>query len=157
DVWRESWYQFLVQAVASVGAAVVVARRADFGDLRRAVALRGCRPVQLVLAVLLAPALLPPADAAAALVTRGLGWEPVAAVRPPLFEKLDEFYVRLARLPWPLAVLCGCLAPAVSEELFFRGTVGRRLLARYGPAAGVLLTTLLFALSHLDPARFAAT
>ncbi|HEY1376787.1 MAG TPA: CPBP family glutamic-type intramembrane protease [Gemmataceae bacterium] len=157
DVWRESWFQCLVQAIASVAAAVVVARRADFGDVRRAVAFRGCRPVQLVLAVLLAPALVPLADAAFALVTRGLGWEPVAAARPPFFQKLDNFYVQLARLPWPLAVLCGCLAPAVSEELFFRGTVGRRLLARYGPVAGVLLTTLLFALAHVDPARVAAT
>ena len=34
---------------------------------------------------------------------------------------------------------------------------GRRLLAKYGPVAGVLLTTTFFALAHVDPARMAAT
>ena len=48
------------------------------------------------------------------------------------------------------------LLPALGEELFFRGFLGRGLVARYGPILGVLLTTLLFALFHIDPVRIAS-
>lgn len=154
---REPAYLFAAHAVTSVLAAFGMAVAAYPANFRRVVALRGCRPAQLVLAVLLAPALVAPADAIADVVTHGLGWEAAVAARPSFFQRLDEFYTALARLPWPLAAVCGCVAPAVGEELLFRGVLGRRLVARYGSGIGVAVTSALFALAHLDPARMAAT
>jgi membrane protease YdiL (CAAX protease family) len=54
-----------------------------------------------------------------------------------------------------------CVAVAVfaplGEELFFRGYLQSRLVARFGAAGGVLLTALWFALAHLDPMHSSAT
>jgi len=143
---------------------IAVARRADGGAVRRAVAIRGCHPTQFVLAVLLAPPLMPLCGVAAELVVSALGWdspawepEAVLAARPALFDRFDRFYEQLARLPWIWALLFGSVGPAVGEELFFRGVIGRRLVARYGPILGVLLTSALFGLAHVEPSHVAAT
>jgi membrane protease YdiL (CAAX protease family) len=45
----------------------------------------------------------------------------------------------------------GGLFPAVGEELFFRGFLGRGLVARWGRTWGVILTSSLFGLMHLQP------
>jgi tetratricopeptide (TPR) repeat protein len=158
-LWRVPAFPYAIQALAGILAAVAVARYAFPGTVGRAVGLRGCGRAQLALAVLLAPPLVPLADSAAGLVTHALGWqpEPAPAARPPFFERLDDYYERLARLSWPWALLVGCLAPAAGEELFFRGVLGLRLVAAYGPARGVLLTSVIFGLAHIDPARAAAT
>ena len=47
-----------------------------------------------------------------------------------------------------LAIAVG---PAIGEEVVFRGVIGRGLLARHGLVAGILITTLLFALVHMHP------
>lgn len=69
----------------------------------------------------------------------------------------DEMFEELAKLPWPLALLLGCLLPGVVEEVFFRGFIGRGLVARYGAVLGVFLTSVLFALMHIDPVQIAYT
>ena len=51
----------------------------------------------------------------------------------------------------PTLVLILAVLPAVGEELVFRGVVARGLTARWGLVSGVLLTSLLFAVVHLDP------
>jgi len=43
------------------------------------------------------------------------------------------------------------VAPAIAEELVFRGIIGRGLIARWGLRTGVLLTSLLFAAMHVHP------
>ncbi len=50
------------------------------------------------------------------------------------------------------------IVPGVGEELFFRGYIGRGLIARWGPWMGVLFSSLLFGLVHIHPlqAAFAA-
>jgi len=66
----------------------------------------------------------------------------------------EDSFARLAvEYPLWLVLLSGCLLPAVGEELFFRATLGRGLVARFGPWIGVLLSTLLFALMHVDPVQ----
>lgn len=94
-----------------------------------------------------------------------LGWDgadlqPAAiflSARPPLFEALEARYVALAQLPLLLAFLAGCLLPALGEELFFRGFLGRGLIARYGAVWGILSTSLLFGLVHIDPLNIGST
>lgn len=56
--------------------------------------------------------------------------------------------------PWSLAVavaVVGGLMPGVGEELFFRGFIGRGVVARWGVVRGVLLTSGLFGAIHLHP------
>ena len=56
---------------------------------------------------------------------------------------------------WPLALavaLIGIL-PAISEEFWCRAFLGRGLVGLHGYVAGVLFTSLLFGLIHLDPCQ----
>lgn len=56
---------------------------------------------------------------------------------------------------WILLLLIA-LAPAISEELVFRGVIGRGLIARHGMVVGVLITSVLFAMVHMSPAHVVA-
>ena len=49
------------------------------------------------------------------------------------------------------AVLVLGAGAGTAEELFFRGYVQRRLVARFGPVIGVFVAAFLFALAHLNP------
>jgi membrane protease YdiL (CAAX protease family) len=138
------------------------------GRTRRVLALRGIGGLHLLLVLLLVlPAMMLSNDIANR-ATQGLDaiFGPQAPVPRPrsgpmpreaYLRFIDEELEELVKLPWPLALLCGCLLPAVGEEVFFRGFLGRGLVARYGAFLGVLLTSLLFALMHIDPVRIAYT
>lgn len=71
-------------------------------------------------------------------------------VLPPLIDVDSAFSMTTA---WPLmyGLLIIGLGPGIGEELWFRGFIGRGLVGRFGVVAGVLLTSLLFGLVHLDP------
>jgi membrane protease YdiL (CAAX protease family) len=60
---------------------------------------------------------------------------------------------------WPLwlGVLAVGVGPGIGEELWCRGFLGRGLIGRYGIFPGVLLTSLLFGLMHVDPPLVVAT
>jgi membrane protease YdiL (CAAX protease family) len=58
---------------------------------------------------------------------------------------------------WGFAVLVVGAGPAVSEELWCRGFLGRGLTRQYGVAVGVLLTSVFFGVMHLDPPQAVAT
>jgi membrane protease YdiL (CAAX protease family) len=55
----------------------------------------------------------------------------------------------------PILVMLGAVAlgPAVVEEFFCRGFLGRGLCARYGLACGVVLTSVIFSALHLSLAQ----
>jgi hypothetical protein len=57
------------------------------------------------------------------------------------------------KFPWPLTVLAVAIGPGVVEELWCRAFLGRGLSARYGILLGVLITSVLFALMHVDPSQ----
>lgn len=65
------------------------------------------------------------------------------------------YYYVIATQPWPLMLLVGAVLPGFCEEVFFRGCLGRGLIARYGILLGVLLTSVLFGLVHLEPGHIA--
>jgi membrane protease YdiL (CAAX protease family) len=52
-------------------------------------------------------------------------------------------------------MIAGGLVAPFAEELFFRGVVQTRLVARFGPAIGIGAASLLFGAFHLDPAHAA--
>ncbi|MCP4501296.1 MAG: CPBP family intramembrane metalloprotease [Deltaproteobacteria bacterium] len=49
-----------------------------------------------------------------------------------------------------LLVLGIGVAAPIGEELFFRGVLQPRLVARWGPMVGILITSVLFAVIHMD-------
>jgi membrane protease YdiL (CAAX protease family) len=68
-------------------------------------------------------------------------------------DVLEEFLKTLAGargLMLAAAVLIVGALSATCEELFFRGYVQRRLVARLGPWPGILLASFLFGLAHWD-------
>jgi sodium transport system permease protein len=80
----------------------------------------------------------------------------LASIFLPIPEKLME----MGRLPamenplWQLIVLV-CVAPAIFEEVFFRGMLLHGLRKRLHPVALCLAVSLVFALFHIDLYRIA--
>ncbi|MDA0285067.1 MAG: CPBP family intramembrane metalloprotease [Planctomycetota bacterium] len=58
--------------------------------------------------------------------------------------------------PLGLLLLVIAVAPAIGEEIIFRGIIGRGLIARHGIVAGVIMTSCLFAAVHIHPAHVVA-
>ncbi|MFT5322662.1 MAG: membrane protease YdiL (CAAX protease family) [Planctomycetaceae bacterium] len=58
--------------------------------------------------------------------------------------------------PVGLLFLVVAVAPAIGEEVIFRGIIGRGLVARHGILAGVIMTSVLFAAVHIHPAHVVA-
>lgn len=58
--------------------------------------------------------------------------------------------------PLGLLLLVIAIAPAIGEEIIFRGIIGRGLIARHGIVAGVIMTSCLFAAVHIHPAHAVA-
>ncbi|SFI81348.1 hypothetical protein SAMN05421753_112184 [Planctomicrobium piriforme] len=70
---------------------------------------------------------------------------------------LDHLYSTFQGVPYPVLIVAMALAPAVAEELVFRGVLGRRLVGRFGIVRGVLLSSLCFAAIHGSPPHAIAT
>lgn len=54
---------------------------------------------------------------------------------------------------WPVwfSILAVAVGPGIGEEILCRGFFGRGLVGRYGAVMGILLTSAVFGLMHLDP------
>lgn len=72
---------------------------------------------------------------------------------PESGRELAEMFGGLRHLPLPLLILVLAVAPAIGEELVFRGVIGRGLLARRGWFWGIAVTSVMFAGIHLSPAQ----
>jgi membrane protease YdiL (CAAX protease family) len=75
----------------------------------------------------------------------------------PVFEDPEQMARFLGNWSLWFGVLVIGLGPGLSEELWCRGFLGRGLVGNYGPLWGVLLTSLLFGLLHVDLAHAVAT
>jgi membrane protease YdiL (CAAX protease family) len=130
----------LSQILVVIGSLVVI-RLVVGKDWPRVLALRLPSLTHLVLALLGLAGLI--------VIVSGLD-NLVKQVVPGLFD-----YEKMIRLfgdwPWPLGVLIIGLGPGIGEELWCRGFLGRGLVGRHGVLGGVLLTSLLFGLIHLEP------
>jgi membrane protease YdiL (CAAX protease family) len=136
---------FVPVGTASVIVVALVLSVAHFRwRTRQVLAWRGLGPGQALLVVLTVAPLW-------CVATELSTW--IAEVLPSWFAAL---LVDFGKFPLWLVLLGGCLFPAVGEEIFFRGFVGRGLVARHGVLWGMLLTSLLFGLMHIDPAQAAS-
>jgi tetratricopeptide (TPR) repeat protein len=154
--------RFALVAVASFVTAAGIAVGRYRRRVVRRLALRRPAGLHLVLAALLAApvAVLGTEISARAAAALGRNAAPVpapAAGWDEALHKVGEMERGLALGPWWLLLTAGCLLPALGEEAFFRGFLGRGLVANHGPVTGVLLTSGLFALIHVDPVRVAGT
>jgi membrane protease YdiL (CAAX protease family)/Flp pilus assembly protein TadD len=158
---------FVAGTLATFVAAVFLVRRLYETDARRYLALRRPLGRHVLLVVLLVPPQVLLSAEAVNWAARALGsgtpaTSTVARPAPSLARAgslpgWEEMVREMARQPWWLILLAGCLLPALGEEAFCRGFLGRGLVARTGPVLGVLLTSLLFGLLHVDPVRVCAT
>jgi membrane protease YdiL (CAAX protease family) len=130
-----------VSSVAVTLFAVTVAAAMFGRQMSRILAWRAPSNWQLVLTVLLVAPL-------------GTAVQEIAAWAGEVLPSFNaEYYEAFAEGPWVLVLIAGCLLPGIGEEIFFRGFLGRGLLARWGLAWGILWTSLLFAAIHLDPTQ----
>src|SRR5262249_50635682 len=66
---------------------------------------------------------------------------------------MEEAMKAMQSWPWWLGVVLIGVGPALNEELFFRAFLGRGLVGSHGPVFGVVVTSLLFGLAHIDPVQ----
>lgn len=94
--------------------------------------------------------------------TADSAWQALTAQFPALaptgnLNALDSLRNGIAAEPFSVLVVALALGPAISEELVFRGVIGRGLVQRRGAVAGVVWTSLFFAAAHLYPPHALAT
>jgi len=140
---------FLVCEVVSVFFAYFVIRLVVGRGWRRQLAWRRPSVCHLGLTLLTFPVVLYAANLVYLLASQVL--------RLPSTHYNKQLTDMFGEWPWWFGVVAVGLGPAVSEELFCRGFLGRGLVGRYGPYAGVVLTSLFFGILHLDPPHVLAT
>ncbi|HSJ86556.1 MAG TPA: CPBP family intramembrane glutamic endopeptidase, partial [Anaerolineales bacterium] len=70
-------------------------------------------------------------------------------------DEISKLFQLLDTPAWFFFV--GALLAPVVEEIFFRGFLFQGLRARYGWVAGMLLSSAIFGLAHLDPVSLIPT
>ena len=162
----ETVQYFVTGSLSTLLAAVALVGRPSETEPRERLALRLLPARHILLVVLLAPPLgllsVEAANVGEHFFSSESAETPGAPLPGPLPVPLSipgwrEMFHDMAGQSWVLILLAGCLLPALAEEPFFRGFLGRGLVARHGPVLGVLLTSLLFGLMHIDPVRICAT
>jgi membrane protease YdiL (CAAX protease family) len=72
---------------------------------------------------------------------------------PASHLEMAELMKAMAGASLPALLFAIGAGPALGEELIFRGLIGRGLLARWGILPGVLITSILFGIMHINPAQ----
>ena len=119
----------------------------------------GLRPIRLPMLALIVASVLP-----LSLLCSGLHqnllpvWEDFASTYPTLDQfsgtDINEQLLPLGKsTPAWLLLLVIAVAPAIGEELIFRGIIGHGLVARHGLFVGVFVSSVYFAAVHVHPAH----
>ncbi len=141
--WTEFWTQTLVVLIATVGAPAVVLTVACSRHVRRSLLLTAPAPWMVLQACLLAAMLHP----AIMLVSKVVLF---VFPLPPAVDQAESYLNQiLMGAPgfWAIALVVA-LAPAVIEELAFRGLILSGLRSKWRSATSVLASSLLFAAAH---------
>jgi membrane protease YdiL (CAAX protease family) len=143
EIGQSLAWGMLAAQVASLALILVVVPRRVGPDWKRQLAFRRPWWFHVLLVVLLLPGFMLLADGIQEILTR------ITSIRMPVAPgALNQVFA-----PWPrwLTVLTVGIGPGVVEELWCRGFLGRGLCARYGLIAGIIFTSVLFGLLHVDP------
>jgi uncharacterized protein len=133
----------LAAQLAALGLVLLVLPRRIGRDWKRQLAVRAPSKLHVLVIVLLAPGFIALPDLVQALWSRITG--------TGVTDGAESLRGVFGALPLPLTLLAVSLGPALVEEFWCRGFVGRGLVSRYGFVLGVLLTSVLFALMHGNP------
>lgn len=80
---------------------------------------------------------------------------PIAAADHNLSNPDQRIYgaVTYQAIGWTILVLVVCVGAPFFEELFFRGLLQGQLVQRFGPAVGIVVTSVVFGAAHIanDP------
>ena len=74
-----------------------------------------------------------------------------------ILQRLEETLSGLGIPEMAFAAVGFVLAPAIGEELLFRGLLLRGLLPRLGPTLAIVISSMLFGALHVDPGQALAT
>ena len=90
-----------------------------------------------------------------------MGWSHVTDAFPALkfidkLNTMNQMEELITNVPFGLLLFSIAVVPALAEEIFFRGIIGRGLKARYGLVSGIIMTSILFGIAHLHPAHAAS-
>jgi tetratricopeptide (TPR) repeat protein/membrane protease YdiL (CAAX protease family) len=162
---------FISGSAATFLAAIHLVSKRVGSQRRRCLAIRRIRLLHLVLVLLMAPPLFLLVAETINCATQVLDPERGQAIHgehalrqaqarlaraSPWSDWTEKMYREMAAQPWWLILLAGCVLPAVGEEAFCRGFLGRALVARYGVVIGIAVTSLLFGLLHVEPVHVCA-
>lgn len=138
-------YGMLGAQVTSLGLIALVLPRRVGPEWKRQLGFRAPHPLHVVLVLLVVPGFM----IVSGVIQEAFLW--ATGIRPPAAMKsLNGVF---GPFPWPLTVLAVSIGPGLVEELWCRAFLGRGLSARYGLVAGVILTSVFFALMHIDPSQ----
>jgi membrane protease YdiL (CAAX protease family) len=137
---RAMMWALLLSQVLSIGLAWLSIRIIVGKEWPRILALRLPSLSHVVLAVMGLPGL----------IVVSMGIEGLAKQLPSVID-LDQVMEMFGKWPWQVGVLLIGLGPGIGEELWFRGFFGRGLVGRYGVVAGVVISSVLFGLIHVEP------
>jgi membrane protease YdiL (CAAX protease family) len=143
EIGQSLAWGMLAAQVASLALILVVLPQRVGPDWKRQLGFRRPWWFHVLLVVLLLPGFMLLVDGIQEILLR------ITTIRMPVTPGvLNQVFV-----PWPrwLTVLTVGVGPGMVEELWCRGFLGRGLCARYGLTAGVILTSVLFGLLHVDP------
>lgn len=138
-------YGMLAAQVASLGVVALVLPRRIGPDWKRELGVRRPNGLHALLVVLLVPGFM----------ILSVVIQEAFQLATGMRQWVDTRWLNgvFKTFPVPLTVLAVALGPGVVEELWWRGFLGRGLSARYGLLAGVSLTSVLFAVTHVDPSQ----
>ncbi|QJW99341.1 CPBP family intramembrane glutamic endopeptidase [Frigoriglobus tundricola] len=145
EIGRAVAWGMLSAQFVSLGMIALVLPRRIGPDWKRQLGVRRPSGLHVLLVLMIVPGFVLFADVIQTVFVWATDLKPPATMRA-----LNGIF---RQFPWPLTVLAVALGPGVVEEFWFRGFLGRGLSARYGLGAGVLLTSLFFAVAHLDPSQ----
>lgn len=136
--------------IMSIGFSLLVLRLVVGRDWPRQVALRLPSWPHLLLGLLAFPAVVLLANGAYSVIKQfvpDLGELLGLKGMPNMEEMIGVFG------SWPLgvAVLIIGVGPGIGEELWCRAFLGRGLVGRYGMIVGIIMTSFLFGLIHVEP------
>lgn len=138
-------YGMLAAQLTSLGLIALVLPRRVGPNWKRQLGFRTPNGLHVALVVLLVPGFM----IVSGVIQEAFLW--ATGIRPPAaMRSLNGVF---GQFPWPLTVLAVAIGPGVVEELWCRAFLGRGLSARYGLVLGVLLTSVFFALMHIDPSQ----
>jgi len=66
-------------------------------------------------------------------------------------DMLADAVAAMPQTAFVVLLIAGSLGAGLAEELFFRGYMQTRLTARWGVVAGLIVSSIAFAVLHLDP------